>query len=412
MSGARRTPPVSTVRRHAAATALTVTLALQMYTSLAATATSVLAPIIATDLGLSPNLIGIFVGILYAGSMVGSLAAGGFVERFGAIRVSQACVLLCAASLAAVCAGAAPPSPLVALLAIAPLALGLGYGPITPASSHLLIRTAPPSRMALTFSIKQTGVPAGAALAGALLPGLALAQGWRATYLAVVALGILIVVAAQPTRESLDVDRHPGRAISLSGVFAPLRIVIGTRALAELALTGFVYAATQVCLASFLVIYLTETLGFGIVAAGLALTGANVGGIAGRIVWGGTADRWVPPRVLLGLIGVGAAVCAYATAAFGPAWPAPLIYAICVVFGATAIGWNGVQLAEIARRSPAGHAGKVTGASGFITFAGVVLGPPTFALLAATTGSYRAGFLIFGSASLLCGARLLLRRPR
>ena len=316
--------PASLPPARAAATALAVTLALQMFTSLAATATSVLAPMIASDLDLSPNLIGVFVGIIYVGSMAGSLAAGGFVERFGAIRVSQTCVLLCAASLAAVCAGAAPPSSLVVLLALAPLALGLGYGPITPASSHVLVRTAPPSRMALTFSIKQTGVPAGAAVAGALLPGLALAQGWRATYLAIAALGIVIVIAAEPTRARLDDDRQPGRAISLAGVFAPLKIVIGSRALAELAMTGFFYAATQVCLSSFLVIYLTETLHFGIVAAGLALTVANVGGIVGRITWGGTADRWVPPRVLLGSIGVVAASCAFATAAFGAGWPLAL----------------------------------------------------------------------------------------
>jgi MFS family permease len=404
--------PASLPPSRAAATALAVTLALQMFTSLAATATSVLAPMIASDLGVSPNLIGVFVGIIYVGSMAGSLAAGGFVERFGAIRVSQTCVLLCAASLAAVCAGAAPPSSLVVLLALAPLALGLGYGPITPASSHVLVRTAPPSRMALTFSIKQTGVPAGAALAGALLPGLALAQGWRATYLAIAALGIVIVIAAEPTRARLDDDRQPGRAISLAGVFAPLKIVIGSRALAELAMTGFFYAATQVCLSSFLVIYLTETLHFGIVAAGLALTVANVGGIVGRITWGGTADRWVPPRVLLGSIGVVAASCAFATAAFGAGWPLALIYAVCVFFGATAIGWNGVQLAEIARRSPSGQAGTVTGASGFITFAGVVVGPPVFALLATATGSYRVGFIVFGSASLLCGTRLLLGKRR
>jgi len=404
--------PASLPPARAAATALAVTLALQMFTSLAATATSVLAPMIASDLDLSPNLIGVFVGIIYVGSMAGSLAAGGFVERFGAIRVSQTCVLLCAASLAAVCAGAAPPSSLVVLLALAPLALGLGYGPITPASSHVLVRTAPPSRMALTFSIKQTGVPAGAAVAGALLPGLALAQGWRATYLAIAALGIVIVIAAEPTRARLDDDRQPGRAISLAGAFAPLKIVIGSQALAELAMTGFFYAATQVCLSSFLVIYLTETLHFGIVAAGLALTVANVGGIVGRITWGGTADRWVPPRVLLGSIGVVAASCAFATAAFGPGWPLALVYAVCVFFGATAIGWNGVQLAEIARRSPSGQAGTVTGASGFITFAGVVVGPPVFALLATATGSYRVGFIVFGSASLLCGTRLLLGKRR
>ena len=403
---------MSAPRRRAAATALAVTLALQMFTSLTATATSVLAPMIASDLDLSPKLIGVFVGIIYVGSMAGSLAAGGFVERFGAIRVSQAGVLMCAASLAAVCAGAAPPSALVVLLAAAPLVLGLGYGPITPASSHVLIRTAPPSRMALTFSIKQTGVPAGAALAGALLPGFALVQGWRATYLAIAALGIAIAAIAQTTRRELDADRQRGRPISIAGVFAPLRTVLRTRALAELALTGFVYAATQVCLASFLVIYLTETLGFGIVAAGLALTVANIGGIVGRIIWGGTADRWVPPRVLLGSIGVAAALCAYATALFGGGWPSSFIFVVCALFGATAIGWNGVQLAEIARRSPPGQAGTVTGASGFITFAGVVFGPPTFALLAATTGSYRIGFLAFGSASLLCGLRLLARRRR
>jgi MFS family permease len=344
--------------------------------------------------------------------MVGSLAAGGFVERFGAIRVSQACVVMCAVSLAAVCAGAAPPSPLVVLLALSPLLLGLGYGPITPASSHVLIRTAPPSRMALTFSIKQTGVPAGAALAGAVLPGLALAQGWRGTFLALAALGIAIAVAAQSTRTELDADRKPGRAMSFAGVFAPLKVVFGTRALAELALTGFFYAATQVCLSSFLVIYLTETLHFGIVAAGLALTVANIGGIVGRITWGGTADRWVPPRMLLGCIGVAAALCAYLTAAFGADWPDAIMFAVCALFGATAIGWNGVQLAEVARHSPAGQAGTVTGASGFVTFAGVVLGPPAFALFAAATGSYRVGFLVFGTASLLCGGRLLLRHRR
>ena len=399
-------------RARAAAFALAITLAIQAFTSLAATATSVLAPEIGRDLGLAPKLVGVFVGLLYAGGMTASLASGGFVERYGAIRVSQVSVVLCAAGLAMVVGYAARPAMLAPLLAVAPVVIGLGYGPITPASSQILARTAPPSRMALTFSIKQTGVPAGAALAGALLPGLALAQGWRATYLAIAALGIMIIIAAQPTRTKLDDDRQPGRAISLAGVFAPLKIVIGTRALAELAVTGFFYAATQVCLSSFLVIYLTETLHFGIVAAGLALTVANIGGIVGRITWGGTADRWVPPRILLGSIGVVAALCAFATAAFGASWSAAIVYVVCAFFGATAIGWNGVQLAEIARQSPSGQAGTVTGASGFITFAGVVVGPPVFALLAATTGSYRVGFLVFGSASLLCGVSLLMRRRR
>lgn len=80
------------------------------------------------------------------------------------------------------------------MLGLASIIIGLGYGAITPASSEVLARTAPPDRMALTFSIKQTGVPGGAALAGAALPALALAVGWRAALLAVTACGVAVTV--------------------------------------------------------------------------------------------------------------------------------------------------------------------------------------------------------------------------
>jgi MFS family permease len=392
-----------------AAVALAVTLAIQVFTSLAATATSVLAPVVGADLGVAPKLVGVFVGLVYAGSAVASLLSGGFIERYGAIRVSQVCVMLCAAGLALLPALAAAPAAFAPLLLVAPLILGSGYGPITPASSQLLARTAPPNRMGLTFSIKQTGVPAGAALAGALLPGLALAFGWQAAYVGIVGAGVAIALAAQPTRAALDVDLHPARPLSLAGAFAPLRIVLATPALVVLTAVGFVYAALQVCLMSFLVVYLTETLQLSLVAAGLALTVANVGGIVGRIAWGGVADHYVGPRRLLGLLGIVAGGCAYATAAFGGDWPAVARLAVCALFGATAIGWNGVQLAEVARHSPPGQAGAITGASGFVTFAGVVIGPPTFALLATLTGSYRVGFAAFGGASLLFGIALLRR---
>jgi len=390
-----------------AAIALAITLAIQVFTSLAATATSVLTPIIAAELALPGKLVGVFVGIIYVGSMFGSLGSGAFVERFGAIRVSQVCVVLCAAGLALVATVAAPPSFSLALLVFAPFIIGLGYGPITPASSHVLIRTARPTRMALTFSIKQTGVPAGTALAGALLPGLAVLLGWRPTFLVVAALGLAVAAAAQSTRATFDADRRPSRPLSLDAVFAPLRAVFATPTLTQLALTGFVYAAMQVCLVSFLVIYLTETLGRSLVAAGLALTVANVGGIVGRIGWGAVADHYVRPRTLLALIGIAAGGCSYAAAAFAATWPGVITLTVCALFGATAIGWNGVQLAELAKNAPPGQAATVTGAANFVTFAGVVVGPPTFALLAALAGSYGVGFAVFGSLSTVCGLWLL-----
>ena len=110
---------------------------------------------------------------------------------------------------------------------------------------------------------------------------------------------------------------------------------------------------------------------------------------------------------MLGVIGLAAGVCAYATATFDAHWPASGMLAVCALFGATAIGWNGVQLAEIARQAPSGQTGAITGAAGSLTFAGVVLGPPFFALISTLTGSYRVSFAVFGTLSALCGLRLL-----
>ncbi len=390
--------------------ALVVTLAIQAFVAMAATATAVLAPVIGRDLGVSAKLVGVFVGLVYVGSMTMSLAAGFFIDRVGAIRLSQICVLLCAVGAAGI---AMTPGSAAALLVACAIVIGFGYGAVTPASSQVLARTAPPSRMALTFSIKQTGVPGGAALAGALLPAIALVAGWRGAMLAMAVLGLAVVLVSEPTRRRLDAGQALARKpFSLAALFAPLRLVLRNAQLLELSITGFVYAAMQTCLTSFLVVYLTETLGFALVAAGLALTATNIGGIVGRVSWGAVADRFIAPRRLLGLLGVAAAGCAYGAASFDATWPRVVLLGVCVLFGSTAIGWNGVQLSEVARHAPAGQAGAITGATGFITFFGVVLGPPLFALLASLTGSYRTGFAVFGTASLACGSALILRRAR
>ncbi len=385
--------------------ALVATLAIQIFTSFAASATPVLAPMLAGDLGIPPRWVGLFVGLVYVGAMAASLLAGEAIRRIGPIRASQVCVVLCTFGVAVI---ALLPNGAAGLLIAAALLIGIGYGPITPASSQVLARTAPPSRMALTFSIKQTGVPAGAALAGALLPGIALLAGWRVAFLCVGALGIAVALSAQPIRAALDADRRVVGRFSWRAVREPLATVWRHRALRELALVGLAYAATQTCLTSFLVVHLNATLDWSLVAAGLGLTVATLAGVVGRIGWGAIADRTRAPRAVLALIGVVAGTAAIGMALADRHWPVWVVVLLAAVLGATAIGWNGVQLAEVARKAPPGEAGAITGGAGVITFAGVVAGPPSFAVLAALTGSYRSGFLLVAVLSLGCG--LLLHR--
>src|SRR5207244_9557391 len=130
------------------------------------------------------------------------------------------------------------PSYALALLIAAALLIGVGYGPITPASSHVLIRTAEPHRLALTFSIKQTGVPAGAALAGAVLPALALLVGWRIALLVAALAGLVVAAIAETTHAMLDTGpetaRRSDRTFSLAPVLQPARVVVGWRTFGEL----------------------------------------------------------------------------------------------------------------------------------------------------------------------------------
>jgi len=391
--------------KSSAFTALAATLAIQIYTSVAATAPAVLAPMLAGDLGISATWIGVFVGLLYAGAMLGSLGSGEFVARYGAIRVSQAAVLLCAAGIGAM---AATPQAAVALLVAAAIVMGLGYGPITVASSELLARTTPPQRMALTFSIKQTGVPAGAALAGAALPATAIGFGWRVAFAIVAVVAIVIIAASEPTRRSLDLRNPERKPFSLAAMLSPLRIIVRTPRLLELSLAGFAFAAVQVSLSSFLVVFLTDALGWPLVSAGLALTCATVAAVPGRIAWGAVADRTHASTRVLATIGFIACACGAAFALAGRDWPAWILLPLAALYGWSAIGWNGVQLSELARRAPPGMAAAVTGASGFITFGGVMAGPMLFAALA-TAGGFRAAFGACAAISGISAFALLLR---
>jgi len=387
---------------------LAVTLAIQVASSLASTATPALAPVIAADLGVPARWVGSFVSLVYAGAMAASVLTGAAVARYGAIRVSQACVVLAAIGVAGV---AATPASTWGVAALAAVVLGFGYGPVTPASSHVLARTASAGSRNLVFSIKQTGVPAGAALAGIALPVIALAFGWRWTLFGVAAGALAVAWTAQPLRASLDADRDPSARMTIADGFASLRRVLRDRSLAPLAWLAFLYAATQVSLMSFLVVHATTVFGWTLVAAGFALAVATCAGVAGRLAWGIVADRRDSADVLP-VIGLGASACALMLA-FAPAtWPAPALLVICGLFGATAIGWNGVHLAELARRAPPGEVGAMTAAASIVAFAGIVAGPFVFGLLSALGPGTRVGFAMTAVLSGLGAVGYWLRERR
>jgi MFS family permease len=160
-----------------------------------------------------------------------------------------------------------------------------------------------------------------------------------------------------------------------------------------MAACSFMFSIVQLSLTTYLVTFLHDDLSYALIAAGLALSATQLGGMAGRIAWGYVADSWLGARRMLLLLAGLMALGALATTTLAEDTPQWLVMLILVTFGASAIGWNGVYLAEVARRAPSGMASLATGGTLAFTFLGVVIGPPIFGALSTWFGTYRAGFM-------------------
>jgi MFS family permease len=157
---------------------ITMTL-VQVLICMAGFAVPVYAVPMARDLGVAPGTVGFYMSAVFSTAMVSAIICGQGVRRFGAIRMVQMALFAAAMAQGAFALGSLP------LALIAALIMGMAYGPPTPSSSHILAQTTPPKLRPLVFSIKQTGVPAGAALAGAVVPLLVVLWGWRGAALAI-----------------------------------------------------------------------------------------------------------------------------------------------------------------------------------------------------------------------------------
>ncbi len=360
----------------------------------------ILAPAVVEDLGIDPALLGVYVAISAAASLVFQLGCGNFILRHGALRISQAALAFVAGGLAISATG-----PLL-LWAIAAVIGAGGSAMSTPASSHLLARYTEPKLMPLVFAIKQTAVPVALLIAGILGPFLTGLWGWQGAMLATSAACFLFVAMLQPLRSEFDSDRRPGYPVKLGDFATTIAFVLRGRALRNLSFACFAFNGLQTVFTSYFVITLTS-LGYGLEAAGAMYSLAMVVAIPGRIFWGWVAGAWVAPRVLMAGLAIGMAAGAAALGLIGAHWPVWLTAAVSVALSATEMSWHGVVLSECVRQAPPGNPGAATG--GVLSFGqlgGLIL-PLVFAGMLSATGLAGIGFLVCGLPGLVVGVMLL-----
>ena len=256
------------------------------------------------------------------------------------------------------------------------------------ASGRAVFGWFPRSERGFALGLRQTAVPAGAALASFTLPPLAAASGVHAALYALA--GLMLVAAAAgaiwlrdgPSDESAappapDAQRDP-RIWRLSA--ASSLMIIG-----------------QVGITSLLVLYLYSERGWTAAHAALALGGVQVGAALARVCAGRWSDlrgeRVEPFRQLATVAGV----LLLAGAVLGP----PALMA----GGIAAMSWNGLSFtaaAEISGRRQAGKAMGIQNTSMRVVGAGV---PVALGALASAV-SWHLVFVVMGVAPLV--ARVIL----
>jgi MFS family permease len=278
------------------------------------------------------------------------------------------------------------------IVSLASLLIGVAYGMTNPAASQLLNRVTPENRRGIVFSVKQSGVPLGGAVAGLSLPALTVLLGWQGAILCIAGIALIVAVCMVPIRKHLDYDRDVSVKISGNLTNGPA-MVWNLPRLRALSLMGFCFSAVQLSLMSFMVILLVEDALWGIIAAGVVASFVQILGAIARVSWGMLADRTGCGMPVLAIIGTITCCACIGVSGLTPGWPDWLIILTLSIFGVAAIGWNGVFIAEVVRSAPHGKVGEATGGALTFTFAGVVLGPSLYAAVHSFFPSYSTTFL-------------------
>lgn len=365
------------------------------------------------DLGFSESGIGLAVGAFFLVASVLSAVMGRWAERAGGSRALRMAALWAAAAQLLIAVGARSLVLLTVSLGIAGAANALAQ----PAANLVIARALPADRQGIGFAVKQSAIPFSTFLGGIAVPALALTFGWRWAFVTAAALAVASAAAVDGGAAAMAGRRHPdGDTVGDALVAFPAGTGGGEGRLpmpvmVMLALGAGLGAGAAGTLGAFLVSAGVHA-GLSEGGAGLTLTLGSALGIASRLSAGVLADRrsgghlrWVAAMLALGSFG-------YLLFATGE--PGLLLAGLPLAFGA-GWAWPGLFNLAVVLANPASP-GAATGITQTGTYAGAVLGPLLFGLVAEQWSFGRAWWLAalmswLAAAAILTG-RGMLRRSR
>ena len=348
----------------------------------------VCGPVLTGAFHLAPQRIGVIGASIWGGALAFVFVGGFVLNRFRPVTLFQIVMLAEALGIAFALTGSK------VLLFLGAVLIGLGYGPNIPAGSTILAARTPPSRSGILFSLKQGAVSIGNVLGGLILAPLAAYAGYRGAVGLAAATGlaafVLLIFAAR--RIDVPAVRGPQRR-HRDSLVAPVRALARNRRLRVRAVLAFALASTQSICTNFLVAYLVTRIGFPMGHAGLVFAVLQGAGFVGRLLAGWLADATGTPGRNLAIQAMVAALAMVGLASVTADTPVFVVLLLAALAGVSALGWNGVFIAEAARLAGKGAVAETTAGAVSVIYFARVIGPGAGDLIVSTTGSWPDIFL-------------------
>ncbi len=370
---------------------LGIALVSQISNSLSSQVIAPLAPLFQPELGLTKTEVGVFSSVIFVGSWMVLLAAGTLTDRIGVRRVMSVGQTATGVAMLAMAAADSFSQALLVMFVV-----GLARGAILPGASKAIMDWFPRSSRGSAMGIKQTGMPIAGILTASILPAVGLALGWR---VAIALAGIAIIATGIMT---YTLYRDPIRLAPAETRAETMRASVGhllrSWDLWSVSIMAILFVIAQQAAVAYIPLYFKEVVlvsavpaeSLRIVAAGGVLALCQAGGIGGRIFWGVVSDRVFRGRrrPVLAIVAILSALLSVPMGYLRPDMPLWLLGGLAMIYGITAIGWNGVYHALMTETSGARYAATGVAVSMSLSQVGTIGGPPLFGVIVDLAGAY------------------------
>jgi len=363
---------------------LTAATGAQATASFALLGLAALAGFLQQDFALTATETGLLITASYAAPLFALVFVGDLLDRKSErLIIGIGAVIMFAALLVAASSGS------YAMLLLWLFLAGLGYSATQPGGSKSVSTWFRGDRLGLAMGIRQAGLPAGGAMAAAILPAVAAAWSWRSAFVAgagaALAGGLFFALIYRPPADEAAAPRRAALT------FAAIHQLLQQSWMRNAMVAGLALVSAQYGILTWLMLYLRDSQNLPLTHGAWLLSLAQAVGAIGRIALAALSDRNPASRFRLLIVSmVAIAAGALVLIVLPPGTPEPVLALLALWLGFFGLGWYGPWVAYLAETAPVDQVGLTLGAAMALNQLGIIAAPPLLGLVHDLTGSYGA----------------------